>query len=74
MAEVVHAVRDEMARSLSDLLRRRIPLSLLDRLDGEVVREVAEVAGCELDWTAARRGAEIEEFLADRMRPVAAAR
>jgi glycerol-3-phosphate dehydrogenase len=40
-AEAVLAVEDEMAWSLDDVLRRRIPLALLARFDGAQIREIA---------------------------------
>jgi glycerol-3-phosphate dehydrogenase len=41
VAEVVMAIRDEMALSLSDVLRRRVPLLLLQRLDGLQIKELS---------------------------------
>lgn len=53
-AEIVHAVREEMARSLNDVVRRRIPLVLVSRPDEETVRDVAALAGEQLGWSDAR--------------------
>jgi glycerol-3-phosphate dehydrogenase len=63
-AEVVHAVRAEMARTLTAVLRRRIPLALLHPLDRETVAACADLAGAELGWSPERRGRETEEVLA----------
>ncbi len=64
MAEVVQAVADEMARSLEDVLRRRVPLEVLGRLDEPTLREVADRAGAVLGWTGDRRRSEIQRILA----------
>lgn len=50
-AEVGHAIEHEMARSLSDILRRRIPLAVLARLDSRVTADVAALAASVLAWT-----------------------
>ena len=41
VAELVLAVRDEMALSLEDVIRRRVPLLLLDRLDRLRINELS---------------------------------
>jgi glycerol-3-phosphate dehydrogenase len=41
VAELVMAVRDEMALSLNDVIRRRVPLLLLDRVDGLRIKELS---------------------------------
>jgi len=41
VAELVLAVRDEMALSLEDVLRRRAPLLLLDRVDRLLINELS---------------------------------
>jgi len=69
LAEVAHAVRHEMARDLTDVLRRRVPLLLLRRLSREELARVAEVAVGPSGWTAERTAAEIEKLtLADERR------
>ncbi|HEV2361243.1 MAG TPA: glycerol-3-phosphate dehydrogenase C-terminal domain-containing protein, partial [Acidimicrobiales bacterium] len=64
-AEVVYAVRSEMATSVDDVLSRRTR-SLLR--DAEAARRAAERAASlmaeELGWDADRRAAEIEAFTA----------
>jgi glycerol-3-phosphate dehydrogenase len=62
-AELIHAVKSEMARSLDDVLRRRIPLLLLTRLDEKTVRLVAQVTGKILDWSEQRKQEEVESIL-----------
>ena len=59
MAEVVHAVIGEMAQTLEDVLRRRIPLTLLSRLDEATVQGVAAVVGDLLNWSEQRRRDEV---------------
>ena len=51
-AEVEHAVEHEMARSLDDVLRRRIPLTILARPDARVATDAAELVAAILGWTA----------------------
>lgn len=63
MAEVVHAAADEMALSLEDVLRRRVPLLLLCRLDEPTVREVADRVGAVLGWTGERRRREVQSSM-----------
>lgn len=59
-AEVVHAVENEMARSLSDVLRRRNPLTLLTRIEEKTLARAAELAGESLSWSRERMADEIE--------------
>lgn len=42
-AEAVHATRNEMAVTLEDVTRRRIPLSILSRLDSAIENELGEL-------------------------------
>lgn len=63
MAEVVHAAADEMALSLEDVLRRRVPLLLLCRLDEPTVRDVADRVGAVLGWTGERRRREVQRLM-----------
>lgn len=58
-AEVVHAARSEMVVHLEDLVRRRIPLALLTRLNRPLLEEIAGLAAPELGWDADRVAAEI---------------
>lgn len=58
-AEIAHGAANEMARTLSDLLRRRIPLSILSRLTPEMISEAADLARPILGWTSLRREQEI---------------
>lgn len=60
-AEVVHAARSEMARTLDDILRRRVPAAILARLDARALEDAAQLAGAELGWSAERRAREVAE-------------
>ena len=42
VAEAVMAIRDEMALSLADVVRRRLPLSLLVPMEGSLIKDLAE--------------------------------
>lgn len=60
-AEVVFAVRREMAVRLGDVLLRRLPLGLVDMAHAmEAAPVVAELMGRELGWDAARRENEVD--------------
>lgn len=62
--EVVHAVQEEMARTLADVLRRRIPLLLLSDTPRAAVEDAAQLAGAVLEWSRERRALEVEQVLA----------
>jgi len=69
-AEVVYAVRAEMARTVADVLDRRTRARLLDgRAAAAAAPAVAELLAAELGWTADRAAAEArgyaEEVLAE---------
>lgn len=63
-AEVVWAVRRELAGSLDDMLSRRMRLAqeLPDR-GASIASRVAELMGAELGWDAARQATEVDRFL-----------
>lgn len=61
--EVAHAARHEMARTLADVLRRRIPLQILGLPQREVLDEAARTVGSILDWPAAQRDNEVEHLI-----------
>jgi glycerol-3-phosphate dehydrogenase len=63
LAEIVHAARHEMVRGLQDLLRRRIPLLLINRLAPETVKLTAGLLGPALGWSEERQKREIEALL-----------
>lgn len=64
-AEVFHAIRQEMALTLEDILRRRIPI-FYERADGglSIAREVAERVSAEpgLAWTQPMIEAQVQAY------------
>jgi glycerol-3-phosphate dehydrogenase len=63
LAEIVNAVRHEMARSLEDALRRRIPLSLVARPARVTLLQAADLMGPDLGWSDARKHEEVAALL-----------
>jgi glycerol-3-phosphate dehydrogenase len=64
-AEVVWAVRHEMADTVDDVLSRRTRARLLARDDAaDAARSTAELMAGELGWSNARIDHEVEAFLA----------
>jgi glycerol-3-phosphate dehydrogenase len=63
-AEVVHAVRRELAQTVADVLIRRLHL-FYERADYGVpaARRTAELMGRELDWDEARIQRETDRYL-----------
>lgn len=59
LAEVVYAVREEMARTLSDIVLRRTGIATLGNPGEKILRKVAEAAAKELQWTPERMEREI---------------
>jgi glycerol-3-phosphate dehydrogenase len=62
-AAIVHAVREEMALKLSDIVFRRGSLGTVPRPARALVEEIARVAGAELGWDTFRQEAETEEVM-----------
>jgi glycerol-3-phosphate dehydrogenase len=63
MAEIVHAIDAEMARSLEDIFRRRIPLTLVARLSRETLHDAARLAADRLQWNQARLNTELNSLV-----------
>jgi glycerol-3-phosphate dehydrogenase len=62
-AEVLHAVRREMAITLEDVLNRRTHVLDQDWDQGlTVADEVAALMGAELGWPAAERARQVEDY------------
>lgn len=59
-AEIAHAVRQECAIHLEDVILRRTDLGTLGHPGKAALEACAEIMGSELDWDAARRQREIE--------------
>jgi glycerol-3-phosphate dehydrogenase len=63
LAEIAHAAQDEMALTLEDILRRRVPLLLVAPPGPSLLTEIADLAGEARGWPAARRAQEIGALL-----------
>lgn len=61
-AEVVHAVRDEMAQKLADVVLRRTDLGSAGKPEEGAVRCCADLMARELGWDKARQEREIDEL------------
>lgn len=58
-AEVIHAIRHEMACTLGDIAIRRTTLGSSGHPGAPMLAAIAQVAADELDWSPARRNEEI---------------
>jgi glycerol-3-phosphate dehydrogenase len=58
-AEVIHAIRAEMACTLADIVIRRSELGAMGNPGAEIVAAIAAIAAEELGWDAGRREQEI---------------
>ncbi|MDD2702168.1 MAG: glycerol-3-phosphate dehydrogenase C-terminal domain-containing protein, partial [Sideroxydans sp.] len=59
-ADLLLCAREEMVVHLPDLLRRRMPLLILAKLDAETVRHLAELVAPVLGWDVQRISDEVE--------------
>ena len=59
-AEVALAVRDEMARTLVDIVHRRLMVGLAADYDASLIAAIADVAAVEFGWSDDDRDAELE--------------
>jgi len=59
-ADLLFCARDEMAVHLDDLLRRRMPLLILAKLDESALRRLAETVAAAMGWDEAAMNREIE--------------
>jgi glycerol-3-phosphate dehydrogenase len=58
-AQLVHAVRKEMALTLADVVLRRTPLGALGHPGSDAIETAAAIVGSELGWSDQRRQDEI---------------
>jgi glycerol-3-phosphate dehydrogenase len=65
LGQVLHAVREEMAMRLADVVRRRTPLYLSPALDRSALASCAAVMARELRWSRRELAAEIDAAEAD---------
>jgi glycerol-3-phosphate dehydrogenase len=61
--QIRHAIREEMALKLSDIVFRRSHLGTVLRPDRATMEAVGRAAGAELGWDATRQEAEVEEVM-----------
>ena len=67
-AEAVHAVRHEMARTLHDVLDRRLRARILARnASAAVANDVARLIGPDLGWSDAEADEQADDYRADLM-------
>ena len=65
-AEIEFAARHDLARTVEDVLARRVPLLLVSRDQGLSVSErVADILGGVLGWTPALRAQMLDEYHAE---------
>ncbi|MCD6570058.1 MAG: glycerol-3-phosphate dehydrogenase/oxidase [Deltaproteobacteria bacterium] len=63
MAEVIYAVRTEMAMKLSDVIFRRTGVGTLGSPGDNIIEKVADVMAKELNWDKNRKNMEIDHVL-----------
>jgi len=63
-AEVIHAIRAEMACRLGDCVFRRTDLATTGDPGAETLEDAATLAAGELGWTAEQRAAELRDVRA----------
>ena len=69
LAQVIHAVRSEMAVNLRDIIFRRTGIGTLGNPGMAILKKVAACAGRELKWSTSRRSNEIDSVLSRYMLP-----
>lgn len=62
-AEMVHCAANEMALRLEDLLRRRIPLTIMKKPDIDLARELANLAAGEMGWSREDINNEVDHLM-----------
>lgn len=65
-SDVIHACANEMAITVSDVMRRRTPLALSRYGGEETARHVAKIMGREMHWDGARQQRSTGAYLAER--------
>jgi glycerol-3-phosphate dehydrogenase len=61
-ADLIFCARNEMVVYLDDLLRRRIPLLILAKLDENTMRRITDILASTLGWDDVVKQREIESF------------
>ncbi len=62
LAQVVFAIRNEMAKSLTDIVLRRTGIALLGNPGKEIIEKIAQIAAKELSWSVEKTVSEIEKL------------
>jgi glycerol-3-phosphate dehydrogenase len=62
-AEIVYAIQEEMAVHLEDIVRRRIPLVLLNKISEKSIIETADLSAKILDWNRKKKISETDKVL-----------
>jgi glycerol-3-phosphate dehydrogenase len=63
LAQAVYAIREEMARTLTDIVMRRTGIGTLGNPGENILRKVANVAAKELNWDANKIEKEISDTI-----------
>ena len=63
VGEVIHAIREEMALTLLDVVQRRTELGAACLPAMSVLQKCTEIMGCELGWSIERQQQEIERVV-----------
>ena len=63
-AQVIYAVREEMAIKLTDVILRRTGLGSVGRPDDSTLENIAEIMALELGWSTEKKNLEVEEVKA----------
>ncbi|HET7186247.1 MAG TPA: glycerol-3-phosphate dehydrogenase/oxidase [Terriglobales bacterium] len=66
VAEAMHAMNNECAITLGDVLLRRVPLALAGAWSEDHTRQAAQRIGRARNWSSQRIASEVEEFEAER--------
>jgi glycerol-3-phosphate dehydrogenase len=61
-AQVLYAIREEGAKTLCDIVLRRMLLGITADRGEAQISSIAEIAARELKWTAGERESRVEEF------------
>ncbi len=65
-SDVVHACAEEMAISVSDVMRRRTPLALSRHGGEEAARRVAKIVGREMHWEVGQERSSLDAYRDER--------
>ena len=64
MSEIAYAATSEMAQKPNDIICRRVPIAFLNKeVAKEILPEVVEILGKQLNWSSTRKTEETKEAL-----------